>query len=90
VIQEEENLEDEMMAIDEENIAAPATINQTLQNPLDDPQDLMDVDVTLDIILDTTLDTRPKRDVTMDVLDGLVIGPLCCAADGCITQLKNH
>ena len=79
-----------MMAIDEENITAPAAVNQVLQNPLDDLQDLMDVDVTSDAIPDTTPDVRPKRDVTMDVLDGLVMGPFCCAADNCTAELKNH
>jgi hypothetical protein len=49
-----------MMAIDEENITAPAAINQALQNPPDDLQDLMDVDVTSDAIPDTTPDVRPK------------------------------
>jgi CxC5 like cysteine cluster associated with KDZ transposases len=90
LIQEEENSEDEMMAIDEENITAPAAVNQALQNPPDDLQDLMDVDVTSDAIPDTTPDVRPKRDVTMDVLDGLVMGPFCCAADDCTAELKNH
>ena len=90
LIQEEENSEDEMMAIDEENIAAPATVNQAQQNQPDDLQDLMDVDVTLDAIPNTTPDTTPKQDVTMAVLDGLVMGPLCCAADNCTAELKNH
>ncbi len=26
----------------------------------------------------------------MDVLDGIVMGPLCCAADNCTAELKNH
>jgi len=60
LIQEEENSEDEMMAIDKENIAAPDAVNQALQNQPDDLQDLMDVDVTLDAIPNTTLDATPK------------------------------
>ena len=90
LIEEEENSEDGMMAVDEENIPIPATINQALQNPPDNHQNSMDVDITTGAIPDTAPDVRPKRDVTMDVLDGLVMGPLCCAADNCNAELQNH
>ena len=88
LIEEEENSEDGMMAVDEENIPIPATINQALQNPPDNHQDSMDVDITTGAIPDTAPDVGPKRDVTMDVLDGLVMGPLCCAADNCNAELQ--
>ncbi len=60
LIEEEENSEDEMMAVDEENIPIPATINQALQNPPDNRQDSMDVDMTTGAIPDAAPDVRPK------------------------------
>ena len=79
-----------MMAVDEENTPVPATINQALQNPPDNHQDSIDVDITTGAIPDTAPDVGLKRNVTMDVVDGIVMGPLCCAADNCIAELKNY
>ena len=56
LIEEEANSEDEMMAVDEENTPVPATINQALQNPPDNHQDSMDVDITTGAIPDTAPD----------------------------------
>lgn len=41
-------------------------------------EDSMDVDIS------------PKADMTMDIMDGIVMGPDCCAADDCTEELKNH
>ncbi len=60
LIEEEENSEDEIMAVDEENIPIPATINQALQNPPDNRQNSMDVDMTTGAIPDAAPDVRPK------------------------------
>ena len=71
LIEEEANSEDEMMAVDKENTPVPATINQALQNPPDNHQDSMDVDITTGAIPDTAPDVGLKRNVTMDVVDGI-------------------
>jgi hypothetical protein len=37
------------------------------------------------------VDSAPKAlPITLDVLDGIVMGPERCAADGCTGELKNH
>ena len=49
-----------MMTVDEENIPIPANINQALQNPPDNCQDSVDVDMTTGAIPDAVPDVRPK------------------------------